>query len=153
MNKHISPDRMPGLTIGDCSSEELQHCQECPECHAEVARLQDTLKLFRDSVRHWADRQCPPEILRPEVRRVAPLRWILAAAGLLLAAAIPVYQSAIERQREAQATQAAETVEDELLFEKIEMHLSRSVPASIEPFMELISAEIYSTSDSEGEIQ
>lgn len=137
MNNHLSPDQISKWALGEDSPEERQHGRECPECRAELDRLQDALSSFRSSVLQWAEVQTPP--FRPARKlRSHSLRWALAAAALVLFAVIPIYKNRSDRQREAEAAQ------DALLLEEVHAHLSRGVPMAMEPFMELMSSETVS---------
>jgi hypothetical protein len=68
------------------------------------------------------------------VRQTLP-RWILATAALSVLVAAPVYWNA-RQQRDAEQAKA-----DQLLLERVHAGLSRTVPASMEPLMQLISTE------------
>ena len=73
-------------------------------------------------------------IARRQIRQTLP-RWILASAALSLMVAAPVYWSA-RQQRDAEQAKA-----DQLLLERVHAGLSRTVPASMEPLMQLIAPE------------
>jgi hypothetical protein len=68
------------------------------------------------------------------VRQTLP-PWILATAALALLVATPVYW--IARQQRA----AEQSTTDELLLERVNAGLSRTVPPSMEPLMQLILRE------------
>ena len=66
-------------------------------------------------------------------------RWVLASAALSLMVAGPVWWNA--RQQRAIQANEDQAKADELLLERVNAGLSRSVPASMEPLMQLISRE------------
>jgi hypothetical protein len=137
--------------IGERTSRQEQHVRECPECGAELARMEAALALFRGSVRHWSDghsRAVPPAIgsILPARRGswAQPLRWALVAAMLLVLAAVPVYRNVQDRQRQAEAAMA-----DALLLEQVDAEVSRAVPRPMEPLVKLVSWDFSSTDGSD----
>ena len=42
--------------IGDVSTEERQHAEQCAACQAKIAKLAGSLSYFRGAVRNWSDR-------------------------------------------------------------------------------------------------
>ena len=137
---HLSTDQLTHCVMGDPAPEEASHLAACRNCAAKVSQLNETLSAFRDSMRHWAHEN---EGSALTARRVVAgnqnafgirrLRWALAFA-LVLLIGIPVFQSINERHRRAD-------VEDSLLLEQVNAHLSRDVPAPMEPLMELLSRD------------
>jgi len=136
MNSHLSSVHLNQEEIyqwlsGERRNEVEEHFRECPGCQAELHQLKDALAGFRSSLE-----QCPvPPISRERVHHAVP-RWILAMAGLSLLVAAPVYWNAREQRV---ADQQVNT--DQLLMERVHMGLSRAVPASMEPLMQLVSKE------------
>ena len=130
MNSHLSLEEMYQWLSGERGDEAEVHFRECPACRADLHQFRQALAGFRNSLKHCP---VPPVHLRP-VRQVIP-RWILAAAAVLLLAAAPAYWTA----RQQRAAEQSRT--DELLLERVNTGLSRSVPASMEPLMQLISKE------------
>ena len=57
MSRHLSSREVSQWMIGERTPQQEQHVRQCPECGAEVARMEAALALFRGSVRHWSDRQ------------------------------------------------------------------------------------------------
>jgi hypothetical protein len=134
MNSHLSSEEMYRWLSGDRADEVEGHFRECHACQAELHQLKNALTGFRNSL---AECPAPPVSWRP-VRQNLP-RWILATAALLLLAGAPLYWSA--RQQRAIQTAEDQAKADELLLERIDASLSRSVPASMEPLMQLISKD------------
>jgi hypothetical protein len=139
MSIHLSSEQISKLMIGEATAEEERHARECIECMNELARFRTTLSVLRDSVQNWtaeSSRSIAPDralqaIYAPGFR-IRLRGWAVAAAmiGLL---AIPIYRNIHQPQR------APQVVEDTLLLEQVNAHLSRSVAAPIEPLMQLIS--------------
>jgi hypothetical protein len=130
MNSHLSLEEIHRWLSGERRDEVEEHFRECQACEAELHRLQNALAGFRSSLEQSP---VPPVSYLP-VRRTLP-RWILATAALVLLVATPIYWNA----RQQQAAEQAKA--DELLLRRIDANLSRSVPASMEPLMQLISKE------------
>ena len=130
MNSHLTSEEIYQWLSGERGDEVEEHFRECPACHAEMYRLRIALAGFRHSLEQTA----VPAVSYPRVRHALP-RWILATAALSAIVAVPVYRSA----RQQRAAEQAKT--DELLLERVHAGLSRTVPASMEPLMQLISNE------------
>ena len=57
MSQHLSSREVSQWMIGERTPQQEQHVCQCPECGAELARMEAALALFRGSVRHWSDGQ------------------------------------------------------------------------------------------------
>jgi hypothetical protein len=130
MTSHLSSEHFCRWIAGDRGESEARHLRECPACQAELEQFQSALAAFNHSLE-----QCPaPPIRLGRVPQTLP-RWIMATAALSLIVAAPVYWSA----RQQRDLEQAKT--DQLLLERVHAGLSRTVPASMEPLMELITTE------------
>jgi predicted anti-sigma-YlaC factor YlaD len=130
MNSHLSLEEIYQWLSEERGEEVEEHVRDCPACRAELDQLQNALTGFRTSLE-----QSPvPGISYSRVRHTLP-RWILAAATLALLVATPVFWNA-RQQRAAEQAKA-----DQLLLERVETGLSRAVPASMEPLLQLVSNE------------
>lgn len=135
MNSHLSSDQICKWLAGEHGYEEQRHLRACPECRAELDQFQNVLTGFRSSLE-----QSPvPAVSYSETRQSLP-RWILATAALAIMLAAPVYWNA-RHQREAEQSMAEQTETDDLLLERVNAGLSRTVPPSMEPLTQLISKE------------
>src|SRR5262245_5518235 len=110
MSQHLSSEQISEWMAGERTAQMKDHLGQCPECSAEIARVEAALATFRSSVREWSDQQSSPEIARTWITGresrallLQPVRWALIAAALLMLAAIPIYQGAKEKQRRAEA--------------------------------------------------
>jgi hypothetical protein len=150
MSQHLSSQQISRWMIGERTPQEEQHARECPECGAELARLEAALALFRGSVRHWSDgqsRAVPPgagRIALARRSRTQPIRWASVAAALLVLAAVPVYRNVQEKQRQAEIARA-----DALLLEQVDAEVSRAVPRPMEPLVKLVSWDFSSADGDE----
>jgi anti-sigma factor RsiW len=125
---HLTQEHICRWLAGERREEEQRHLRECPACQAELDRFQNTLVAFRNSLE-----QSPvPPVSWRRIRPALP-RWIFATAALSLAVAAPVFWTTRRAAEQAKA--------DQLLLERVNAGLSRSVPASMEPLMQLISRE------------
>jgi hypothetical protein len=147
MSQHLSSERISMWMIGERTPEEEQHIRECPDCAAELARLETALALFRGSLRQWSERQGGFEAGRAFTVRPAwdgfrswPTRLAVAAALLLLVVTVPIYRNARHPQPSGKIAQA-----DALLLEQVDAEVSRAVPRPMEPLLELVSWDSLST--------
>jgi hypothetical protein len=143
--KHLSSEQISSVVAGIRIPEQA-HVQECSACGQEVERVQNVLTLFRGSVREWTDKLDHSEIPVQEAivsharasltPHRAPMAWVLAAAALAAAVAIPIYQDSRDRELKAQAERDAQLMDD------VNAQLSRSGPMAMDPLMQLMTAPI-----------
>ena len=130
MNSHLSSEQICHWIAGTRATEQERHLRDCPACRAEVDHFQGVLTGLRTSL----EQEPVPAISYSRARQILP-RWILATAALALLVATPVFWNA-RQQRAAEQAKA-----DQLLLERVETGLSRAVPASMEPLVQLVSKE------------
>lgn len=114
-------------------AETQAHTLACAECGAELARMQQSLALFREASTAYADahlRRVPS--FQPPVRRrfLQPVYWAAAATGLLLAAFVPIQHPAPPAPQlpVVVSPQQAPAESDEALLESVNREVSESVP-------------------------
>jgi hypothetical protein len=139
--KHLSPEQISKMVAGIRIPEE-DHARNCVECAREVERVQSVLTLFRGSVRAWTDTLDHSEFPIHEAvasrasgarsPHRAPMAWVLAAAALAAAVAIPIYQDSKNQELKAQAERDAQLMDD------VNAQLSRSGPLAMDPLMQLM---------------
>ena len=138
--RHLTPDSVSKLMIGEATEGERQHAAECTQCALELRRLKETFFGFGHSVRAWAAKS--GEALVPEQRLLrnshpgmsfSPLRWALVSVLLILLIALPLYRSGRDERRRAKE------LEDTLLLEQVNKQLSRAVPSPMEPFVSVFT--------------
>jgi len=139
MTSHLTPEQISRLLAGDASSEEVAHTKDCVHCEAAAAQIGNTFSIFRDAVHDWSDRHTPVAIpdttmLRRKSRvfQIPRFAWGMAVAVFVFLVALPVYKNMNNSHREPGP-------DDALLLEQVNAHLSRAVPAPMEPLMELLS--------------
>jgi hypothetical protein len=140
VNNHLSATQISRLIAGQQEPEEEFHLRHCPTCSAELARVQSGFAAFGRSVREWArqsDMSMDAAPWTPPVSTVRPRPRLLgfAAAAIALAVGLPVYQEYRATRNEARWQRDAE------LLEQVHAQLSRAVPASMQPLMELMYEE------------
>ena len=139
--KHLSPEQISSA-VGGIRIPEHDHLRDCADCAREVERVQGVLVAFRSSVWEWTDKLDHSEFpvheavdsrahaVRPHR---APMAWVLAAAALAAAVAIPIYQDSRDRELKAQAERDAKLLDD------VNAQLSRSGPLAMDPLMQLMA--------------
>jgi hypothetical protein len=143
MSTHLSSEQISRWMAGNGNPEADRHLKECPQCAAEIARLQALLSTFRSSVIEWnalqSSAESPEHWMPTEHRRRfagGMLRWGVTAAMLAIVLSVSVWKNYSDGRRVAEAYQV-----DVQLWEKVNDQISRPVPASMEPLMDLIAWE------------
>jgi hypothetical protein len=144
MSNHLSPEQFARCAAGSPSNAELQHASECPECRAELEQFGNTLSQFRRAIRERIDDRVPVHSLaitplsRTEVS-VSRWRWAMVAAAIF-ALFIP-YFVAVKEPRQENGQQAIIDTNPDAVMDRVNLHLSRTVPAPMEPIMSLIPSQ------------
>ncbi len=127
--------------------EQLHHIRQCLKCREELQQFEGMIALLRDTVRTGVDeRLCerPSQLGRPApaVRRLEHTpglvwKWALAAAVVVSIGMLPlVFQSWQGRQGRRPASPGLNSDQDAAaLMESINIHVSRDLPAPMEPLM------------------
>jgi len=144
MSNHLSQDQFAKCAFGRLARAELQHISECPECRAELDRFGNALSLFRSAIRHRIDDRVALHTpggtrLRPAETGMSKWRWALVAAVVVVVVTLPFFMSE-NKPQEAVIQPSTETNPDALM-DRVNLHLSRTVPAPMEPMMSLIPSE------------
>ena len=144
MSEHLSDEQISKWIAGERDAAAGQHVGECAECRAEVARMESTLAVFRDSVHRWSDSQTAPawKIRRTPSFARRPLSWALSAAAVLALALVPIYRNEKEQQRKAEAARV-----DAMLLQQIEQETSRTVPSSMDPLVKMVAWDSTTTNE------
>jgi hypothetical protein len=137
---HLSETQISRFIAGQQVPEVEFHLRHCPTCSAELARVHSGFAAFGRSVREWARQPDVPMSATPwteptDTVRRRPRLWSLAAAAIALAVGLPIYQEYRATRDEARRQRDAE------LLEQVHAQLSRAVPASMQPLMELMYEE------------
>ncbi|HTS27829.1 MAG TPA: hypothetical protein VMH81_18270 [Bryobacteraceae bacterium] len=136
MNGHLSSEQISRWAMGERGAAEAEHVGACAECGAKVARIETVLAHFGSAVRDWSSGWASGQealLLRGATRE--PARWLLAAAAIVTLVLVPVYWDARQRKR------AEEVAADAVLMERVDRAVSRTVPETMEPLIELVSYE------------
>ena len=141
MNHHLSEDQFEKCLLAGGGPSELEHLRECPECRAEVEGFGKGLALFRKAIRDLAGEAAGIESAGFATVALASIdvprwRWAIAAATLAVAIMLPFF---ISRPTPAVNTPAG--MSPEAVMERLNRHLTRTLPEAMEPVMSLISAE------------
>ena len=136
MNEHLSPEDISRWFAGERSSELERHAGECEECSARLDHLESALAEFRGSAHDWSAAQsasAPHIAWRTPARHLAR-RWILAAACLVILVSASTYW-----QHSQQQARAAEMARADALLEQVDTGISRAVPQTMEPLINLVT--------------
>jgi anti-sigma factor RsiW len=133
--------------VGLGTHEERQHVTECAECGAELNGFGNTVSSLRHAIRGRVDAQVEsrpaaaiPVLIQPATPGIRKLRWALATAAVLLVGMVPFVTSEKPEAVAVTTEEPAETSPDALM-NAINAHLSRTVPAPMEPMMSLLPGD------------
>jgi len=147
MRSHLTPEEFARCFAGSLTSiqdgEILRHARECPECSAELRRFGSAVDGFRAAIRDRVNVQVESPVT--VTRRAPPiasgnrkLKWAVAAA-LVVAGLIPVAtldsRLAPIAQETSSTLSTAAAADAAALLNSINLHLSRDLPAPLEPMM------------------
>lgn len=138
MNAHLTSTQISEWMIGDRSPEARRHLERCPECSAEVSKIEGSLGLFRDAMQ---EAPVTAAVWKVPARRspwAFPLRSIAVTFAVLLLAIIPVY-GPVYRDRQVKAREAEARKQDALLLSQVESELNESIPEPMQPLAKLVS--------------
>jgi hypothetical protein len=146
MSNHLTEDQFAKCILGQPTLEERKHLAECAECGPELDRCRGSISLFRSAVRSGVDARIasqPRSPIQPfVVTRDPKWRWALVAATALVLAIIPFAGTNRVSPPKAQAETDADA-----LMRTVDLQLSRTIPAPMEPVIALLPLdEIQTTS-------
>jgi len=136
MSKHLTEDEIARCFAGQSTGAERQHIEECNACRTKLDHLGSSISLFRSAVRDHIDARVALHAPRIAVRPAAtPVwRWALVAAVSAVLATVPFF---ITRPQQFINNASAPTDADTLMRE-VNLNLSRTLPAPMEPILTLI---------------
>jgi len=148
MSNHLSEDQTAKCAIGASTKAELRHLSECAECSAELDRFGNTLSLFRSAVRHRVYDRLALHALgvapsRPAQAGISTWRWAFVVAGFVVVVLLPFFMT--ENIPQETSTQSSNETSANAVMDRVNLHLSRTVPAPMEPLMSLIPSEEFIT--------
>jgi hypothetical protein len=129
MNEHLTSRQISEFVAGLAGPAIGEHLHQCEACRSEVERFNETLGLFRQSVRQWsAEREQPHPAMRTH-RKVTlqHLGWTAALAACLIAGL------AIPHDKGVKPAPALPTMSDAELLVQVDRDLSEAVPPSMLP--------------------
>ncbi|MGD0771820.1 MAG: hypothetical protein ABSC05_03260 [Candidatus Solibacter sp.] len=135
MNEHLSPEDISRWLAGERSVELQRHVGDCEACSARLDGRESALAEFRGWVHDWSAAQpasAPRAAWRPATGHMAR-RWILVAATVLILVSGPAYWQSRRQAR------AAEMARADALLEQVDAEISRAVPQTMEPLVNLVA--------------
>src|SRR5262245_25766942 len=136
MSHHLSEDQFARCAIGDGGKAELEHLRSCPSCNAELELFGNAVSAFRTAVRNRIDVHVPRQFAESPVSSIPTWRWAVVVALFVVAVSIPFFISAPKPPQVIQETTTE--MDPDALMRAVNLHLSRTVPAPMEPVLALI---------------
>jgi hypothetical protein len=144
MNNHLSEEQFAKCLAGQSTNEERQHLAVCRNCSSELDRCRESISLFSSALTDRVEARIalrPPLEIRPAKVADPRWRWALVAATALVLAVMPFVGIKIEIiQRQPLGTTQSETDADALM-RTVQLQLSRTIPAPMEPVIALLPIE------------
>jgi hypothetical protein len=140
MSKHLTEDQIARCFAGQYTIDERQHIQQCAACGAQLDRLASSISLFRNAVRDRIDARVAlhaPAIVfedQPPVPATPIWKWAMVTVVAVLLVALPFF---ITRPQQF-VENASAPADPDILMREINVHLSRTMPAPMEPILTLI---------------
>ena len=131
---HLSAEQIARWIAGERTPEAETHVAGCRQCLAAIAGFEETLARFRSSAHSVAI----PQAVWGVRRHAMWPRWVAVAAALVLLTSVPLYQRHREHER-------AELEQDTLLLQQVDAEISRAVPGSMDPLVQMVSWNAGST--------
>ncbi len=138
MIAHLSSEQVAEFVLGQPEPAIVQHVEGCSVCRAELAAFREALGEFRGTVRAWSEHQANAAIAIPPGpveegywtgMRQLTCALAIAAVCILVSLVFPWLSA-----RKAPAFAAS----DAILLNQVDAQVSRTVPSSMEPLMNLV---------------
>jgi hypothetical protein len=140
---HLSEDQFGELLArSDAEVQSNSHLLTCDQCAAEFATIRQSLSLFRDASRAYADNELRhlPQVTLPTPGLISPAlqpAWFLAAAALMLTALLPMQMRHLQNLHPAAVAASPSapvisTESDEALLEDVDRESSASIPSPMQ---------------------
>ena len=142
MNKHLSDEQFAECFVDSARSAELlRHVRECRRCSEELERFGDTVISLRTAIRSRVEQAeaagtVATRQIRPALNAPVPRwQWVVGVAAVVLFGLIPVVTLETRGPMRTEETTAADAAAAAVLMDSINLHLSRDLPAPMEPLM------------------
>lgn len=143
MSHHLSEDQFAKCAAGRAGKAELEHIHNCLECRTELERFSNTLSLFRSTVRDRVDARAaslewaiPSVATAPPEASISLWRWAAVVALFVVVVSIPFFITVPKPSHVI--TETSTEMDPDALMRAVNLHLSRTVPAPMEPVLALI---------------
>jgi hypothetical protein len=137
MSEHLSHERFARCFVE--SLPELEgHVRECPECSAELKRFGESVGQLRDKIRgrinaHVESLPVHASPRQKERTGHPKWQWALATATVVVVGLIPM--ATLDTRLGARSPKVSTEIDPSVLMDSINLHLSRDLPAPMEPMM------------------
>jgi len=136
--RHLTQDQLSAWVIGDRTPEILQHLRSCSACNAEALLLETTLFGFRGAVREWTREHATPAVM-PATALVHPSFFTFNRACVAMAAAIICVLLGVMLRQPNSAVVERTGISDRALMSEVDDQVSSTVPAAMEPLLDLVA--------------
>jgi len=140
MSSHLSEEQFAKCFASQPSNEVRQHLAECRECAAELERFGSVISRFRHALRNRVETRGTSKVLfalRPAPAGFRLWRWACVMAAAVALVSVPYVRSFRQVPQQLAEKESIEADPD-VLMRAVELHLSRTVPAPMEPVIALL---------------
>ena len=140
MNNHLSDDQFSKCILGCTTDAERQHLTHCARCAGEVARFATTISALKESLDLAVDAGGVDRIpvRQTAVRSAFKLAFAASVAFML----VTVLALPIKRQPPLVVQERiVSEMDPDTLMQAVNLSLSRTVPAPMEPLLAVIPDE------------
>ena len=145
MSNHLSEEQLAKCFVEQSMVEERQHVAVCEECSAELDRFRESISSFSNALTDRVEARValrPGFEIRPATIGDPRWRWALVAATALVLAVIPFVGIKIDIiPRQTLETTPQSDTDADALMRTVQLQLSRTIPAPMEPVIALLPTE------------
>jgi hypothetical protein len=134
MNRHLTSEQVSEFVAGAASQSMREHVAGCNDCHSEVERLNDSLAIFRQSVRQWSlEQEQAPFTLEIDARASRRRITLQRLGWTAILTACLITGLTLPHHRNIEPMSAQRTISDADLLVQVDKELAEAVPPSLAP--------------------
>ena len=152
MSNHLRPDQITRCIVDQGTAAERQHLTICVLCRSQLDNFENSVSVFRSSIRHHIDEHLESRPfavaapVHPQPHTHSAWRWVLAASAVVMLV-VGFFMSSTEPR--PMIEQVSTDSDPDVLMRAVNLHLSRTLPAPMEPMIAVVPAGVSSPESGE----